>query len=306
MPLVFEPESAAFLGLPQAGLAEAQIALLPVPYEGAISYGSGTSHGPAAIWEASTQIELWDYELGIDLESIRFHSAEPVTPLDREPQRDFTARIYQEACILHEASALVIGVGGDHSVTPPLLHAAIDAGNTDAESTTVVHVDAHADLRDSYEGNRGSHACAMARALDLGVRVLSIGIRSTERAEHQRAMSDERITTFSASELATDQSAIDRLHQSIGSLQGPVYLSFDIDALDTHLCPATGTPEPGGLGWWFTLDLLGKLIRFNRSVRLIGADVVETTPQAGTTVNEYVAAKLIAKIAALQTISAPA
>ncbi|MCB9837737.1 MAG: agmatinase [Phycisphaeraceae bacterium] len=295
-------ESTGFLGLPQAELSAAQIALLPIPYEGAVSYGAGAAEGPAAIWDASTQVELWDYELGVDLESIAYHSAAPVEPVGGETGAEYLDRVGAAASALHGCGALVIGVGGDHSVTPPLLSAAIGASGVDAAAVTVVHIDAHADLRDEYEGNPNSHACAMARALDQGVRVLSIGIRSAEKKEFDRSQRDDRITTYPASLLATDAAAVERLFAEIAALRGPVYLTFDIDALETHLAPATGTPEPGGLGWWFTLDLLRRLLLDNTGVRCIGADLVEVAPQDGTSVNEFVAAKLIAKFAVLHSL----
>lgn len=295
-------ESVSFLGLPQAELSAAHVALLPLPYEGAVSYGAGTADGPTAIWDASTQVELWDYELRFDLESVAYHSADAVEPREDEPCAAYLGRVRTAAVGLHDSPALVIGVGGDHSVTPPLLEAAIEANGADPASVTVVHIDAHADLREEYEGNRDSHACAMARALDLGVRVLSIGIRSAERSEFERSDRDERIATYPASTLTTGAASVAALHQEIAELNGPVYLTFDIDALDTHLAPATGTPEPGGLGWWFTLDLLHRLIVGADGAQLIGADLVETVPQQGTTVNEFVAAKLLAKFAALHSI----
>ena len=291
-----------FLGIPQAELSDAQIVLLPLPYEGAVSYGAGASEGPAAIWDASTQVERWDYDLRLDLETIAFFSAEPVAPRRGEAGAGYLARVRAAAAGLHDSEALVIGVGGDHSVTPPLLAAAIGAKAVDPASVTVVHIDAHADLREQYDGNPDSHACAMARALDQGVRVLSIGIRSAEGAEFRRSERDDRITTYPASALATSPESVARLHRAIAGLEGPVYLTFDIDALETNLAPATGTPEPGGLGWWFTLDVLHRLIVGNRAIRLIGADLVETVPQPGTSVNEFVAAERLAKLAALRSI----
>lgn len=295
-------EAVPFLGIAQSELSAALIALLPLPYEGAVSYGAGTADGPPAIWDASAQVELWDYELRLDLETIAFFSAEPVSPKRGEACAEYLSRVRAAAAALHDSGALVIGVGGDHSVTPPLLRAAIEAAAVDPKAVTVVHIDAHADLREEYDGNPDSHACAMARALDLGVRVLSIGIRSAEGAEFQRSERDDRITTFPASALATAPESVAGMQHAVAALSGPVYLTFDIDALETNLAPATGTPEPGGLGWWFTLDLLRRLIVGNRAIRLIGADLVETVPQPGTSVNEFVAAKLIAKLAALRSI----
>jgi len=297
------PPDTTFLALPDCAPAEADVALLPLPFEGAVSYGGGTADGPAAIWDASAQVELFDYELRRDLDAIAFHNTPPVIPGADESAADYLARVARTAESLHSHLALPIAVGGDHSLTPPLLRAAIVARDVDPTSITVVHIDAHADLRDEYEGDPNSHACAMARALDMGARVLSVGIRSAERSEFERSRADDRVITFPASSMTGANRITDGLHAAIADLRGPVYLTFDIDALDTHLAPATGTPEPGGLDWWFTLDLLTHLILHNSKISLIGADVVETVPQPGTSVNEFVAAKLIAKIALLETMA---
>ncbi|MCE5230048.1 arginase family protein, partial [bacterium] len=172
-----------FLDIPESTAAEADVLVLPLPYEGTVTYGKGTAAAPQAIWQASTQLELYDEELDADLDQLKFHSAEAVVPAAGEPVVAYLERVYRAASELHNNRGLVIGVGGEHSLTPPLVRAAIARRKIDPSALTVVQIDAHADLRQEYENTPHSHACAMRRVLDLGARALAIGIRSADRAE---------------------------------------------------------------------------------------------------------------------------
>ncbi|MHC4975465.1 MAG: agmatinase [Planctomycetota bacterium] len=284
-----------FLDLPDAILEDAQVVVVPLPWEGSVSYGSGAALAPEAIWRASAQVELWDQETDTDLDTIPIHNALPIEPFDDDSIDSYLARVEQGVYQLHAERRLVVGVGGDHSLTPPLLRAACRARAIDPSTLTILHVDAHADLRIEYNATPNSHACAMARALDMGTSVISVGVRSEDREEHDRGVASTRVHTYRARDLHNDPTLVARLHDRIASLTGPLYITIDVDALEVHLCPSTGTPEPGGLSWWFTLDLLKRAIA-NPNVTLIGADVVETVPMQGSSVNEDVAARLVAKL----------
>lgn len=284
-----------FLDIPESSADEADAIVIPLPYEGTVSYGKGTAAAPEAIWQASTQLELYDEELDADLDQLKFHSAPAVIPHGDEPTAEYLERVYWAALELHAHRGLVIGVGGEHSLTPPLVRAAVAKHQIDPATLTVVQIDAHADLRDSYEDTPHSHACAMRRVLDQGARVLAIGIRSAERAEADFGKQCRRLKTFHAQKLANDAMFELDLIKSLGQLSGPVYLTIDIDGLDPALCPATGTPQPGGLAWWPTLRYLRTLIE-NPKVRLVGLDICETVPQPGTLINEFTAIKLLSKV----------
>ena len=287
-----------FLGLrPPAEPEEADVLLLPLPFERTACYGKGTAKAPESIWHASTHIEDWDEEIGFNLSSLTFHSASPVAPTSDEETGEYIQRVSHEAARLRQYDGLVIGVGGEHSLTPPLVRAALGKG-IDPTTLTVVQFDAHADLRDAYEGTGYSHACAMRRLVEEGIRVVAIGIRSAEEQEMKFGVESGLVDTYYAHELARSRTVEDRLHEQLGSLAGPVYVTFDIDGLEVNLCPATGTPLPGGLGWWQALGYLYRLLGQNRKVELVGADVVETVPVEGSQVNEVVAARLICKILA--------
>lgn len=285
--------SPSFLDLDDAG-AEADAILLPLPYQGTVSYGRGTAEGPQAIWDASAQIELWDEETGFDLGDLGYHTAPALWPQEGEGPASYLDRVYQQASHLHTYSGLLCGIGGEHGLTPPLVRAAY---GEDLSGLTVVQLDAHADLRPSYGGTPHSHACAMRRLCDDGASLLAVGLRSAEAAEATYAAEQSAIRTFWAHQL--QDPAVDRaLCDALLSLQGDVYLTIDIDALEVHLCPATGTPQPGGLGWWQALRYIRCLLRDNNGICLRGCDLVETAPMPHTRVNEFVAARLLGKVLA--------
>jgi agmatinase len=291
---------AYFLDLPNAAAKSADALLLPLPYEATVTYGRGTKRAPAKIWRASAEVETWDEEIGVDLESIAVHNAVAVKHNVRDSVKGYLRRVRQMAEDLHQHRGLVIGVGGEHGLTPPLVFAAV-GDDADLSDLTIVQFDAHADLRENYEGTSYSHACAMRRLVDRGANLLSIGVRSLCKEEAQFADQNDRIEVFAAQQLASDVEAEQKLHQKLLALSGKVYLTIDIDVLELHLCPGTGTPQPGGLSWWSLLRYLKTLLRENRQCELIGADLVEAAPMPGTHVNEFVAARLLAKMLAYRS-----
>ena len=285
-----------FLGLPNCNPESAHVRLLPLPYENTVSFGRGTAHAPDAILLASQQVELWDDELQFDLQTVSFHTAVPVIPQTGETPELYLARVEERCRLLSVSEGLTIGIGGAHSVTPPLVRAVV--GSTDLSELTVVQFDAHADLREEYAGTKLSHACAMRRLVDGGADVLAIGIRSMSREEAEFARNHPRIRTFSAQALGTNSESECELLDDLRRLRGNVYLTIDVDVLDCALCPATGTPEPGGLGWWQSLKLLRTVLHETEHCRVLACDVVETVPLPGTQVNEFTAARLLSKIIA--------
>ncbi len=160
-----------------------------------------------------------------------------------------------------------------------------------------MQIDAHRDLRESYEESPYSHACAMRRLVERGAALIAIGIRSGAREEVAYANQHKRIRTFTAFDLVENPETESALVRLLGTLSGDVYLTIDVDGLEVHHCFGTGTPEPGGLSWWQTMRYLRTLLAgCGSTLRLVGADVVETVPVPGSQVNEYTAARLLAKI----------
>ncbi len=289
-------ESRTVFDLKTAAADEADVRFLPVAFEGTVSYGRGTAQGPAAILQASCQVELWDDETGVDLEQVRCHTAPTLCPEPEESVEQFLLRVENRAAALRFPHGLTAGIGGEHSITPHLIRAAF--GQDDLSGLTVVQFDAHADLRDEYEGTPFSHACAMKRVVDSGARLIGVGIRSCSAQEARLIDRHDRIRCFRAQDLAACPDIESRLHATLRNLTGPVYVTVDVDGLECQLSPATGTPEPGGLSWWVFLRFLRAIIAPAPDRTLIGADVVETVPMPGSQVNEFTAARILAKIMA--------
>ncbi len=281
-----------FLDMKGTGLEEADAAVLSIPYEGTVSYGKGTGAGPAAVLTAGPHLETFDEELQWDADGgLKLATLPPIEPHPDERPEAYLSRVKSVCAGLGLAPPFPLTFGGEHSITPAVL-----AGlRADFSEVTVVHIDAHADLREEYAGNRNNHACAMRRVLDLGVRrLVSIGIRSCTAEEFALARDDQRIETWYAHALHESgrfESLLDRLR----GIEGPAYLTIDIDGLDCTLCPGTGTPQPGGLDWYQAVAVARALIRESRA-EVFGADIVEVAPMAQSQINEMVAAKLGYKI----------
>lgn len=285
-------EQADFLDMKGSGLDGADVAIVSVPWEGTVSFGRGTAQGPAAILAAGPHLETFDEELQFDFEGgLKICTLPPIDPGPTERPESYMARVTKTCAALGLMPPFPLTFGGEHSITS----AVMGGLRQDWSGVTVVHIDAHADLRDEYDGSPHNHACAVRRVLDLGIaKLISIGIRSCTSGEFAMARDDARIDTLYAHQMQ-DPGRWQGLLDQLRGLQGEVYLTIDIDGLDCTLCPGTGTPQPGGLSWEQALQVLRATIRESEAV-LIGADIVETAPMAQSQVNEMVAAKLGYKI----------
>ncbi len=267
----------------------ARAVVIPFGLEASVSYGGGTAQGPSAILRASQQLELYDEELGCEP-----YRAWGVAAL-REPviEPSIEAALVQlthlvEGVIAQDKFPLVLG--GEHSLTPGAIRPIV----TRHPDLVVLQLDAHTDLRDGYLGERYSHAAAMRRVLDLpGTSLVSVGIRSASSEEVEfYAANRDRIQVH----WAKDQPRWD-MAEIVAPLEGrPVYITFDIDALDSAIMPATGTPTPGGLGYWQALGLLRRAC--TAAGQVVGADLVEFAPIAGLHACDYTAAALAYKLLA--------
>ncbi|HZT47946.1 MAG TPA: agmatinase [Hyphomicrobiaceae bacterium] len=267
----------------------ARAVVIPFGLEASVSYGGGTAAGPAAILAASHQLELYDEELG----------REPyldwgVAAL-REPRiaRPIAAALDQLAALAETVVAdgrFPLVLGGEHSLTIGAIRPHL-ARHPDL---VVLQLDAHADLRDGYQGERCSHASAMRRVLDHpSVSLVSVGIRAVSREEVAFYEANRHRITI---HWAKDQARWD-LEAMLAPLRGrPLYVTFDIDALDSALMPATGTPTPGGLGYWQALSLVRAACA--AADRVVGADLVELAPIPGLHACDYTAAAIAYKLLA--------
>ncbi len=280
-----------FLGVddpPDPGRARFRV--LPVPYDLTTSYMPGTRRGPVAILEASAHVEWYDEVLDLEPVEHGILTLPPVEPETSGPGA-MMERVEAAARAQVEEGRFLLTLGGEHSITAPL----VAAHRTVWPDLTVLQVDAHADLRDSYCGSPHNHACAMRRVVDQDVPLVQVGIRSLTREERELAEADPRITTFFAHELA-GRPAGAWAAEVAGRLGSRVYLTIDLDGLDPSIMPATGTPVPGGLSWWELTTLLEVV---SRSATLVGADLVELAPIGGMVAPDFLAARLAYRIMGL-------
>ncbi len=295
-PCRFAPPAGAFLDLPEsAGSGGLGAIILPVPYEATTTYGKGTRNGPAAIIAASSQVELYDAELGGEPAACRKIRTLPALEADAgSPEASvekITEHAAEQARLCQSEKAVLVGLGGEHTVSVGLARG-VSRVHRDL---LVVQLDAHADLRESYEDSPYSHACTARRILEFAP-VVQLGIRSLsqEEAEFMRSAPEERLQTFFADEMKSDPSWPRRLAERVRGRT--VYLTIDVDCLDPSIMPATGTPEPGGLSWE---DVLTAVRTIAKESDVVGFDCVELAPVPGMHAPDFLAAKLVYKTLSL-------
>jgi agmatinase len=270
--------------------ADARFHVLPVPWERTVSYGAGTGRGPAAVLEASWQLESWDKgqvpaEAGIcTLPPVDVTGA-PEAVLDR---------IAKAVVGIVKHRAVPVVLGGEHTVTYGVVQGLLAAG---VGEFGVVQIDAHADLRDRYEGDPFSHACVMRRIVEAGVPLYQLGVRAM-CADEASARKQYGVGFLDADVLVP---------KSITEVELPagfpeqVFFTLDVDGLDPSVIPATGTPVPGGLGWYQTLSLFESVARQRC---LIGLDLMELAPIPGFHSYDFAAAQLVYKLMGIQSRAA--
>ena len=262
-----------------AALRDAAFVVLPVPYERTVSYGHGTRRGPAAVIAASPQVELWDEETGTETWKNGIFVARPVDC--SLPERKFFPRLERTVDALLDATkALPVFLGGEHSITQALLPPFIRRH----EDLSILHFDAHADLRLSYHGSEHSHACAVYPGSRTN-RLVQVGIRSVGHDERQ-FVNKGNVKTHLMHE-CLDMRRLER--DVLRELTGTVYLTIDVDGFDPAVIPGTGTPQPGGFQWYEAMRLF-KAVCAKKKV--VGLDIVETAPVKGSHITELAVAKL--------------
>jgi agmatinase len=274
--------------LPEAATFErAKAVILPIPLESTTSYMTGTRNGPREILIASTHMELWDEETNTDIHSVGIYTL-PEMELPFDDMADMMAEIRRVTTAILEHDKFPVILGGEHSITSPV----VAAMATKYPGLSVLQIDAHADLRDTYMGTRFNHACAMRRVLEYA-QCTQVGIRSmsTEEASIAPTLPTE---IFYDVNMRRDANWIDQVVESLGET---VYVTIDCDGMDPAIMPATGTPEPGGLSWFEMLSLLRAVIS-GRNV--VGCDLVELSPLPGIVAPNFLCAKLIYKILTYQ------
>jgi len=269
----------------QAAYESARVAVLPVPYDGTATYRKGSALGPEALIEASCQVETFDEDTGASLEPIGIHLLRAVE--EGGDPADVVERVAAATQRVLSDGKFPVGLGGDHTaVTAGMVRAVIESGQ---KPLSALVIDAHLDLRESYEGSRFNHACNTRRLLDLGAEVLTVGARSWS-AEEERVRQEHGLDPVQARWINEGEVTAEAIVERLGET---VYLSIDLDGLDPAVVPAVGTPEPGGLSWQFVVDLIAVLCA-QRTV--IAADIVELCPLPGDIRGDFAAARLLAKL----------
>jgi len=259
-----------------------EIVLLPIPYDKTSTYGKGADKGPAALLDASYNLEFYDIETDSEPCLRGIHTARPV--ICEEGPEALCDMVYARTKELLDAGKFVVSIGGEHSVS-------VGAAKAHCErfsNTTIIQLDAHSDLRMSYHGSAYNHACVMARMKEFAP-IVQAGIRSMDVSEKDN-MDYSRV--FFAKDMTGSNLWME---QACSLLTENVYITFDLDAFDSSLVPSTGTPEPGGLFWWPTIQLLRRIAAGRR---IVGFDVVELAPLVDFHALDYTAARLIYQLMA--------
>jgi len=267
--------------------ASSKVVILPVPYDSTTEYKSGTREGPRAIIDASQYLELYDTELDREISEVGIHTLPEVQPLMSGPE-PMLERVYQIASDLLDKGKLLAMLGGEHSLTLGVVRAFREK----YPELSVLHLDAHADLRDQYQGTKYSHACVMRRVWEL-CPVVHVGVRSMSREEHEFLV-QRKIEPSYAEALASP----DSVARVVSALSPQVYVSIDLDVFDPSIMSAVGTPEPGGLSWQQVLELLRAVAD---SKQIVGFDLMELCPREGPSSCAFLAAKLAYKLVGYAT-----
>jgi agmatinase len=263
---------------------DARVLVWPISYEGTVSYGTGTGEGAMAIVDASRNMELYEEETSAEVYKIGIHTLDEFQPLS-SPEAMMDG-LYRRTRELLEKDKFICMIGGEHSVSAPVIRAHAEKFH----NLSVLQIDAHADLRDSYDGTMHSHASIMARVVkDLKIPSVQVGIRSISGDEARSLAAGLPTKIFWAKDIV---GRTDWIGPAVDALTENVYLTIDIDGLDPSLVPTTGTPEPGGLGWYETLALIRRLAE---KKRIVGMDLVEFSKTDNSDAPAFLCAKLIYK-----------
>ncbi len=271
-----------YAGIPDefAQLEKAKVVLIPVPYDGTSTWGKGADKGPEAFLDASANMELYDIETGTEVYQQGIFLAPTIT--ENSSAEAVVNAVHKNTKEYIKRNKFVTLFGGEHSISI----GSIRAFNECFDNLTVLQIDAHADLRESYEGTKYNHACAVHEASQT-TNLLQVGIRSMDIIE-KTFMDEEK--TFFAHDIVNDEYWMDKV---ISQMTDNVFITFDLDALDPSIMPSTGTPEPGGLLWYETLEFLKQVFA---EKNVVGFDIMELCPNKVDKSSDFVAAKLYYKM----------
>lgn len=256
---------------------KSKIVILPIPFDETSTWVKGADKGPSAIIEASANLEMYDMDTNSNVGEIGIYTALPVIANTSE---EIITKVYKRTKKFLSDDKFVVGLGGEHSVSIGLIKAHAEK----FENLSVLQLDAHFDLRDTYLGSKFNHACVMARVGEIVNNVVQVGIRTAD---------EEEMSTVDLSKVFLARDIIgkdDWYDKAIDLLSDDVYVTIDLDVFDPSLMPSVGTPEPGGLGWY---DVMGLLSKVANARNVVGFDVVELCPIEGLHAPNFTAAKVV-------------
>lgn len=275
-------QTKTFAGIPEqySKLEQSKVVLIPVPYDGTSTWQKGADKGPDAFLEASENMELYDIETNSQVYKQGIFLVDPVT--ENSSPEIMVETVHKVTKNYIKKKKFVTIFGGEHSISIGTIRAFNEMFN----DLTVLHIDAHADLRKSYDGSKCNHACAVYEA-SQATNLIQVGIRSMDSTETSVMDYDK---TYFAQDMATDDNWMD---SAIEQMTDNVFITFDLDALDPSIMPSTGTPEPGGLLWYETLEFLKQV--FDKK-NVVGFDIMELCPNKSNKAPDFLAAKLYYKM----------
>lgn len=279
-----------FLGIEKkySSYENSEIVIVSAPFEKTVSYGKGTKNGPKEILNASHFVEFYDEEMCNELCFQKgICTLEPMS-INRLTPANAIKAIYNEVATHLKANKFVVTLGGEHSISSAPIKAHLEK----YPDLTILQFDAHSDLRQKYEGTKYSHASVMARVAEMTFNIVQVGIRA-QAVEEAFFIRNNKIKTFYARDIRSGKFGNNWESKVLKTLGENVYITFDVDGLDPSVIQATGTPEPGGLFWDETMNLL-KMVGLKKNI--VGFDVVELAPSVNHPTSNFVAAKLVYKL----------
>lgn len=279
-----------FLGIEKkySSYENSKILIYSAPLENTVSYGGGTKNGPKEIIKASHYVEFYDEELDRELCFEKGIATLPINGFENQKSKNAINKIEKDISNLIAENKFVVLLGGEHTVTL----GSVKAHHNAYDNLSILQFDAHSDLRDSYEGSIYSHASVIRRVYEFNKNIIQVGIRAQSKEESD-LIKQSNIKTFYARDIRREESQKKWQNEVLKGLSDYVYVTFDVDVFDPSVVSATGTPEPGGLYWDETLDII-KLI--GKKKKIVGFDVVELAPSKYHTVSNFIAAKLVYKM----------
>jgi agmatinase len=284
-----------YCGLEAMEWKDCKICVLPVPYDSTTSFGTGARWGPERIISTSRNLELYDDEIGVETADAGIYTLPELMPAMDLP-KTMVDRVHKAVAAIIETGRFPVVLGGEHSVSSGAIKAALEhhlASGGKKEEFTVIHFDAHSDLREEYLNTPFSHACIMRRVVEMGVPTLQIGIRSTTKDIQEFVKSKKLPMYFSRDRHDAKKWDLEGPNGMMSHVGKKCYITFDVDCFDSSIMPATGTPEPGGLDW----DTVMRVLRaINRKSEVVGFDVTELAPIGGMHAPDFLTAKLVYKM----------